>query len=408
MADLRWPTYRPRGVILDEVISSERGGSWRLRDAEGGEYLDAIGGIGCCPVGHAHPAWVDAITHQLGKLAACANSFATVPQQRLAARLKDLFPVDDARAFLCNTGTEATEAALKIALRSTGRDVIVAYEGAFHGRTLGALGMTANPSYRAPYLDCLEEDHGGRFAKVNVVRVPFGDLESTAGAMDRYRGRVAAVFVEPVQGEAGVFPASREFLLGLRALCDAHGALLGVDEIQSGSGRTGDWAAWTSIVGEAARPDILWLAKALGGGFPIGACLARAELAEAMTPGSHGTTFGGNPVACAAALATLRIIEEEDLLASATAQRRHLLELAQSDPIAEVTEVRGLGAMLGIQVGESDAGRAAVLAGAMMNEGVLVTVCGGHTVRLLLPYAAGEAELKEAWTALLRAIHSTR
>ncbi len=122
MADLRWPTYRPRGVILDEVISSERGGSWRLRDAEGGEYLDAIGGIGCCPVGHAHPAWVDAITHQLGKLAACANSFATVPQQRLAARLKDLFPVDDARAFLCNTGTEATEAALKIALRSTGRE----------------------------------------------------------------------------------------------------------------------------------------------------------------------------------------------------------------------------------------------------------------------------------------------
>jgi acetylornithine/succinyldiaminopimelate/putrescine aminotransferase len=406
MQDLRWPTYRPRGIVLEQAIASDRGSS-RLRDVEGREFLDAIGGIGCCPVGHAHPAWVDAVSTQLSKLSASANTFFTQPQQLLASRLRELFPVDDARAFFCSTGTEATEAALKIALRATGRDVIVAFEGAFHGRTLGAIGLTANPAYRDPYVTCLGEDHEGRFARVNVVRAPFGDLDAVGELFDQYGPRIAAVFVEPIQGEAGIFPASKAFLLGLRRLCDEHGALLGMDEIQSGTGRTGEWAAWTSIVGDEARPDILWLAKALGGGFPIGACLAREELTEAMSPGSHGSTFGGNPVACAAALATLRIIEEEGLLASAAAQRPTLDAIAASDPIQEVTELRGLGAMLGVQVGEREQKRAATLSQVLMDDGLLVTVCGGHTVRLLFPYAAGEAELREAWSALKRALAAT-
>jgi acetylornithine/succinyldiaminopimelate/putrescine aminotransferase len=407
MEDLRWPTYRPRGVVLDEVISSDAGGSVRLRDAQGREYLDCIGGIGCTPLGHAHPAWLDAVNRQLGRLSCSANTFFTGPQQQLAARLRELFPVEDARVFFCNTGTEATEAAIKVALRSTGRDVIVAFERAFHGRTLGAIALTANPQYREPYVNCIEESHAGRFAQLNVVRVPFGDLDALGSVFARYPKRVAAVFLEPIQGEAGVFPATPAFLRGVRELCDANGALVGVDEIQSGVGRTGEWAAWTAIVGDEVKPDLLWLAKALGGGFPIGACLARGAVAEAMTPGSHGTTFGGNPVACAAGLATLRIIEEEALLDQARQQIETMRAIATDDPIAEVSEVRGLGAMIGLQIGDPEAKRAAPLARAMMDQSILVTVCGGHTVRFLLPYWAGQDELREAWTGLRQALAAT-
>lgn len=407
MEDLRWPTYKPRGIVLEEVVRSDSGGSARLRDADGREYLDCIGGIGCAPLGHSHPAWTDAVSRQAPRLTISANSFYTAPQQQLASRLRELFPVEDARVFFCNTGTEATEAALKIALRATGRDIVIAFEGAFHGRTLGAIGLTANPKYREPYVTCLGESHEGRFGTMNIVRLPFGDLDALAGAFAEHGKRVAAVFLEPIQGEAGIFPATREFLTGVRELCDRHGALVGADEIQSGTGRTGHWAAWTAIVGDAAQPDILWLAKALGGGFPIGACLARGSIAEAMTPGSHGTTFGGNPLACAAAVATLRIIEEENLLESAGAQLGVLQELARERPIAEVSEIRGIGAMLGIQIGAREDMRAAPLAKALMEQGVLATVCGGHTVRFLLPYWAGVSELGEAWDALGRAVAAT-
>ena len=410
LRDLRWPTYPSRGVVLEAAVPDDGrpgAGCLRVRDVEGKVYLDAIAGIGTAVLGHAHPAWVEAIQRQLGTLGAVANTFGHRPQLLLAARLAELFPITDARCFFTNSGTEATEAAIKLALRATKRDVIVTFEGAFHGRTLGAIALTANPAYRAPYVTCYGEDDRDRFLAAKVLRVAFDDIPALEQAFEAFGPRIAAVFVEPIQGEGGVWPASEAFLLAARALCDRHGALLGLDEVQCGCGRTGAWSAWTSLVGEACEPDIIWLAKALGGGFPIGACLTRAELAEHMGSGSHGSTFGGNPVACTAGLATLRIIEAEGLLARAGAQLPTLERIAAEDPNPEVTQIRGLGAMIGVQLGDPDDGRAAKIEPALRERGLLATTPGGHTVRLLLPYAAGEAELREAWSKLRDACSAT-
>ena len=408
--DLRWPTYPGRGITLDTAVfePNRRGGALRVRDADGKVYLDAVAGIGSAVLGHGHPVWVEAIHKQMRELGAVANTFRHEPQQRLAAMLSELFPIASARSFLCNSGTEATEAAIKLALRATGRDMIVAFERAFHGRTLGAIALTANPSYRAPYVECLgDESETPRFARMNVLRLPFDDTAALEDAFAKHGSRIAAVFVEPIQGEGGIWPASKSFLLTMRALCDRHGALLGADEIQSGCGRTGRWSAWETIVGDEARPDILWLAKALGGCFPVGACLTTPALAEHMGSGTHGTTFGGNPLACVAAVTTLRLIAEEGLLASAGAQLPTLSRIAEQAPNPEVEQLRGAGAMIGIQLGEPRDERAKAITPALMAEGVLVTTPGGHTVRLLLPYAAAEPELREIWTALARACANT-
>jgi acetylornithine/N-succinyldiaminopimelate aminotransferase len=407
--DLRWPTYPARGVTLDAAVfePGRRGGALRVRDVDGKVYLDGVAGVGSAVLGHGHPAWVEAIHGQLRKLGAVANTFRHEPQQQLAGLLSELFPIASGRSFLCNSGTEATEAAIKLALRATKRDTIIAFDRAFHGRTLGAIALTANAAYRDPYVRCLGETHEGRFASMNVLRLPFDDASALEAAFAEHGSRIAAVFVEPIQGEGGVWPASKSFLLTARALCDRNGALLGIDEIQSGCGRTGKWTAWETIVGDEARPDILWLAKALGGSFPIGACLTTPALAEHMGSGTHGTTFGGNPLACVAAIATLRIIAEEGLLESAGAQLPTLSRIAELEPNAEVTQLRGSGAMIGIQLGGLRDERAKAITPALMAEGVLVTTPGGHTVRLLLPYAAAEPELREIWTALSRACANT-
>ncbi len=407
MDELRWPTYKTRSITLDRPLDSTTRGSAYVVDSEGREYLDCVGGIGCAPLGHGDPRWVEAISNQLAKIAAAANSYRTAPQRAYARALLDRVPMADARVFLCSTGTESTEAAIKLAVKSTGRDVIIAFERAFHGRSLGALSLTANPGYRRPYVRCLAEPEGaGAFADMKVARAPFGDLDAVRALCERYKGRVAAIFLEPIQGEAGIFPASKEFLLGLRELCDSQGALLGIDEIQSGCGRTGHFTAWETIVGDAAEPDILWMAKALGGGFPVAACVARTEVAQAMQPGTHGTTFGGNPVACAAGLATLRIIEEDGLMAKAGAQRAILEELAAAQPLSAPFEIRGVGAMLGVGIGAPDEKLAAPLGARMPELGVLVTVCGGHTVRSLLPFFAGREELAKFWATIIQALEA--
>lgn len=407
--DLRWPTYPGRGLMLDAAVfdDADQPGALRVRDVDGKVYLDGVAGVGCAVLGHGHRAWAEAIHRQLEKLTSVANTFYTVPQQQLAARLAELFPLEGGtRSFFANSGTETTEAAIKLALRATKRDTIIAFDRAFHGRTLGSIALTANPSYREPYVNVLGEE-ATRFARMNVLRLPFGDVAALEHAFREQGKRIAAVFVEPVQGEGGIYPATKAFLLAMRELCDRHGALLGCDEVQSGCGRTGDWSAWQTIVGDEAKPDIVWLAKALGGGFPIGACLTSAKLSESMGSGTHGTTFGGNPVACVAALATLRLIEEEGLLGKARAQLPTLRSIAAADPIAEVGEIRGLGAMIGVQVGAPADQRAKQLGAALIDEGVLTTTPGNHTVRLLLPYAAGEKELREFWAALRRALAAT-
>jgi acetylornithine/N-succinyldiaminopimelate aminotransferase len=407
MQDLRWPTYAVRHLVLDRAVleTAPAGkGAMRVRDTDGNEYLDAVGGIGCLPLGHGHPKWIAAMEAQMRKLVAAAGTFYTEPQQQLARELAQRVPLADARTFIANSGTEVTEAALKLAFRATGRDMIVAFERAFHGRTLGAVALTANPSYREPYVTTIGED-AKRFAHMNVVRLPYGDLGAVQAAFDRYGDRIAMVVVEPVQGEAGVFPASQEFLVGLREICNRFGALLGDDEIQAGSGRTGKFLAWSTLVGDdpTLAPDIVWLAKALGGGFPVAACVAQSRLAEHMIKGSHGSTFGGNPLACAAAVATLRIFDEEGSFAAAAAQTTTLHAITEADPEPRVREIRAIGAMIGIEIGGA-AQSAAPLGDILQKLGVLVTICGGHTVRALLPYHAGEAELRELWTAVRRSL----
>src|SRR5690606_18801580 len=334
MHDRRWPTYPPRNITLDAALPPDDGGrgSFYVKDTDGKVYLDAMCGIGCLPLGHGHPGLADAVREQLLRLTAAAGTLYTAPQQALVGEIVARTPIPSGRVFLGNTGTEVNEAAIKVALRATGRDVIIAFERALHGRTLGSIALTANAAYRQPYVSCLGEPED-RFARLNVARPTLGELGSVEALMKRYEGRVAAVFFEPVQGEAGIYPGTAEFLTGLRELCNRHGALLAADEIQCGAGRSGKFAAWSRLVGDDPQlaPDILWYAKALGGGFPVAACVAKPELAEHMVKGSHGSTFGGNPVACAAGVATLRIMDEEGLIESAGKQLDTLRSIARAE-----------------------------------------------------------------------------
>lgn len=401
MQELRWPTYPIKDVLLES--GTEPGGMY-LRDTQGKEYLDAVAGIGCAVLGHGHPKWVAAIQAQLGKIASMANSFRSEPSLQLAERLIGISPVQDGRVFFANTGAEATEAALKLCLKATGRPMVISFSRGFHGRTLGALSLTANPKYRDPFVSNLGDEPKGRYANCQALNLPFDDLPALEAAFSEHGSKIAAVFIEPVQGEGGVFPASKDFLLKIRELCSQHGALFGLDEIQSGIGRSGFWTSWEAMMGSDCPVDVVWYAKALGAGYPIGACVARADLAASMGLGSHGTTFGGNPAACAAALATLDIIAEEGLLASAKAQIDTLRRIAQASPIPEVTEIRGIGAMIGIQIKKPEDAAAKELGQKMMQRGVLVTTPGGHTIRSLLPYRAGEAELSKLWETLRAAI----
>ncbi|GGM91224.1 acetylornithine aminotransferase [Thermopolyspora flexuosa] len=356
------PTYAPQPVAL------VRGEGPYVWDADGNRYLDLIGGIAVNALGHNHPALVGAVTAQVSRIAHTSNLFVNEPSVLLAERLQGLLG-GDCRVFLTNSGTEANECAYKLVIKhgkANGRRYIVAAENGFHGRTTGALSLTGKASIREPF---------GPFP-VEVRFVPYGDADALKQAVT---DECAAVFLEPTLGEAGVVPPPEGYLRTAREICDATGALFVMDEIQSGVGRTGHWFAHQA---ENVRPDIVTLAKGLGGGLPIGACAGFGPAGTIFGKGDHGSTFGGNPVACAAALAVLDTIEKENLLAHATRAAEHLhTGLAGIDhPL--LRGVRGRGLWLAAVLTEPVAGR---VEEAARSAGFLVNAVQPDAVRLAPP-----------------------
>ncbi|MDR0990332.1 MAG: acetylornithine transaminase [Propionibacteriaceae bacterium] len=337
-----------------------RGQGCYLFDDQGKRYLDLLAGIAVVAVGHANPQVTAAMSDQAAKLGHASNIFATEPQIRLAERLTGLLPAP-ARVFLTNSGTEANEAAFKLT-RLTGRTKIVAAEGSFHGRTLGALAVTWTAKYRAPF-EPLPGD---------VTFVPYGDAAALAAAVD---DDTAAVVLEPIQGESGVIVPPADYLAAARQITAQHGALLWLDEVQTGLGRTGAWFAHTAA---DIVPDIITLAKALGNGFPIGACLAIGSTADFFTPGLHGTTFGGNPLASRVALATLD--EIESVLPQVETTSAWLRDRLATLP--GVSQVRGRGLMIGLQLEQP---LAAEVQGAALQAGVVINAPRPAIIRLVPP-----------------------
>src|SRR5580704_14848039 len=355
-------------------------------DVDGNRYLDLIAGIAVSSLGHAHPALIDAVTKQVATLAHTSNLFLHERQVELAERLIGLLGTDG-RVFLANSGTEANEAALKLVRRAQGpeRPVIVAAENSFHGRTMGALSITGKSSIREPF-----QPFG-----VEVRFVPYGDATALAEAVGP---DCAAVFLEPTLGEGGVVPAPDGYLTAARDACDAAGALLVLDEIQSGIGRTGAWFAHQR---EGVLPDVITLAKGLGGGLPIGACIGIGRFGSVLGRGDHGSTFGGNPIACAAALAVLDTIERDGLLAHATSVGEHLAAGLQAIKHPLVEGVRGRGLWLAVVL---TADRAADVEAAARRAGFLVNAVQPDAVRLAPPLILSIAEADEflaAWPAIL-------
>lgn len=368
--DYYLPVYRPRELIL------QRGQGARVWDAEGRDYVDFGAGIAVCSLGHCDPDLIAALTAQASMLWHTSNVFYSEPPLRLAQELVTASRFAE-RAFLCNSGTEANEAAIKSVrkwatsqARSPDRRVIVTFRGSFHGRTLAAVTATAQPKYQEGY-----EPLPGGFRYVD-----FNDLDALAAAMAT--GDVAAVMLEPVQGEGGVMPAAPRFLAGVRALCDTHDALLVLDEIQCGMGRTGTlFAHWQDEV----TPDIVTLAKALGGGFPIGAMLAGAKVAQTMQFGAHGTTFGGNPLAAAVARVALRKLASDDIATNITRQSQALRDgMAEMNESLELfDQVRGRGLMLGAVLRPAFAGRAGEILDHAAAHGLLLLQAGPDVLRFV-------------------------
>jgi acetylornithine/N-succinyldiaminopimelate aminotransferase len=366
-------TFGPPRLVLT------RGEGAHVWDADGKEYVDLLGGIAVNALGHAHPALVAAVTEQLATLGHVSNFFTSAPQVELAERLLSLVGVDG-RVFFTSSGTEANEAAFKLT-RRTGRTHLVAAEGSFHGRTMGSLALTSKEAYRTPF-EPLPGD---------VTFVPYGDEAALAKAVT---DQTAAVIVEPIQGEAGVVVPPAAYLAAAREITRDNGALLWLDEVQTGIGRTGEWFA-----GPVADADVVTVAKGLGGGIPIGACVALGEAATLLQPGNHGTTFGGNPVACAAALAVLDTIEKDGLLEQGSAIGERLRAGLAADQ--RVSEVRGRGLLIGLDLSRP---LAAEVAAAALAHGFIVNNPTPDRVRLAPPLVIGHDDVDAflaAWPGIL-------
>ena len=385
MSNAPIPSVLP--VYRRAEVSFERGEGAYLFDTEGKRYLDFGSGIAVTLLGHAHPHLVEALKTQAEKVWHTSNLYNVAPQQQLADRLVATCFADT--VFFCNSGAEALECAIKMARRfqfqrgETQRHRIVTFEGAFHGRTMATISAGGQEKHLEGFLPALEGfDH-----------VPLGDLDALERAVTE---QTAAVLIEPIQGEGGIRPAQQAFLEDVGALCDRHDILLMFDEVQTGMGRTGRLFAhqWSSVT-----PDVMALAKGLGGGFPLGACLATARAAAGMTPGTHGSTFGGNPLACAVGNAVLDVILDDGFMERVRSMAGELCQRARQ--LAErypdvIKGVRGEGMMLGLVCGPNNT----EIAARLMQEGLLTVPAGENVVRLLPPLVVGEVEIAEAAAAL--------
>lgn len=344
-----------------------------VTDADGKQYLDFLGGIATNILGHAHPAIVKAVTKQVSILSHVSNFYVHPNAVELAEKLASMTGDKSAKVFFCQSGAEANEAALKLS-RRTGKVRVVAAQGAFHGRTMGALSLTGQPSKREPFLPLVK----------GVKHVPYGDIEAMRKAVTK---KTAMVIIEPIMGEAGVIVPPADYLQELRALCDAKGALLVIDAVQTGMGRTGDWFGYEY---SGITPDVITLAKGLGGGLPLGAMIALGKAADLFQPGDHGSTFGGNPVTTAAGLAAIKFIESQKLLKKVEKQGAYLMqELAL---IPGVSEVRGAGLLLGIELENL---KSSDVAGALQKEGVLVNAANATTIRLAPALIVTDVQIKK-------------
>lgn len=375
-------TYKRPEMVLD------RGEGLKVWDLEGKMYYDFIGGIAVNSLGYCHPGIVEAIHRQSGKLIHCSNLFYQAPQIELARELVRLSCGD--RVFFANSGAEVNEAAIKMAVkyfkdRNIERYKVIYMKDSFHGRTIATLAATGKYKYQKDYLPLLP----------SFKQAIFNDLDSVRGAYDE---KVAAVFVEPVQGEGGIRIATAEFLRGLREFCDQNGLLLIFDEIQCGLGRTGKMFAYQY---DEIEPDMITLAKSLGGGLPLGALIAREKVASSFQPGDHGTTFGGNPVACAAALAFLKIIQQDNLLTLCRKMGQYFrdkLEVLKEKYPDDISEVRGIGLMVGLEVSKD--GQEIVKK--MVEEGFLINCTAERVLRFLPPFIVREEEINLLIAALDR------
>lgn len=373
----------------DRLALFVRGEGAYLWDDQGRRHLDFLAGIAVDSLGHAHPAFVEAVSTQAARLAHVSNYFATPPQLALAARLKRLAGTGETgRVYFGNSGAEANEAAFKLARLHGGseRPRILALTDAFHGRTMGTLALTGKPGMRAPF-------------EPMVPGVEF--IDSTAEALEEALDeRVAALFVEPIKGEAGVVPLPDDYLVAARVLTERHGALLIVDEIQTGAGRTGDWFAFQS---SGITPDAITVAKGIGGGFPIGALITFGAASELFYPGTHGSTFGGNALATAVASAVLEEIERADLVAQAAARGRQLRAAIEALDSALIAGTRGRGLLIGVMLTHPVA---KAVAAAAQEHGLIINAANDDTIRLAPPLTIGDVEVDE-FLALFSASLST-
>ena len=355
------------------TIALVKGKGIVVTDADGKQYLDFLGGIATNILGHAHPAIVKAVSKQVSVLSHVSNFYVHPNAVELAEKLASMTGDKRAKVFFCQSGAEANEAALKLS-RRTGKVRIVAAQGAFHGRTMGALSLTGQPSKREPFLPLIK----------GVKHVPYGNIEAMRKAVSK---KTAMVIIEPIMGEAGVIVPPADYLQELRALCDAKGALLVIDAVQTGMGRTGDWFGYEY---SGITPDVITLAKGLGGGLPLGAMIALGKAADLFQPGDHGSTFGGNPVTTSAGLAAIKFIESQKLLKKVEKQGAYLMqELAL---IPGVAEVRGAGLLLGIELENL---KASDVASSLQKAGVLVNAANPTTIRLAPALIVTDVQIKK-------------